>query len=339
MADEEQYPATDTPQFDDSPPPRDDPHGTETDQPGTPPPAGAPTSPGLAKPADAPRPSLAAQQAAPARQSTVSIMSTITMSVATAGLIMGGYALYRAFAPPRPPGEVTSGEMGDMVKKEDLKKATDRMDQIATDLDQAKKQIEARPDYAPQLKMQADRLNELSQSVSQMTPMFDSVNQKLDTLGKVQGTTAPGRIDAMDKQVEEMARALDALRANVASIQRAGGGGGASTNAEAALEMQAMDSAVELFKAQKYTEARDAFVKLQASTPNDARVWYLAAIANGFATGVWVGETERMVNTGLDHEKAGQPSSGRIDSTLAFLTPNTGKAWLADYRKRINPPR
>ena len=89
----------------------------------------------------------------------------------------------------------------------------------------------------------------------------------------------------------------------------------------------------------KYPEARDAFVKLQAASPNDARVWYLAAIANGFATGVWVGETEKMVNTGLDKEKAGQPSSGRVDSTVAFLTPATGKSWLADYRKRITPSR
>ena len=48
----------------------------------------------------------------------------------------------------------------------------------------------------------------------------------------------------------------------------------------------------------------------------------------------WKGETERLVTQGVDREKAGKPSKSQIDAAFADLTPETGKDWLAFYRRR-----
>lgn len=321
MSQEPEHPDNDSPQFEPSPSP---------DQPGSPPPAGAPGSPG------APQPSLGAQQSAPAKQSTVSIMSTVTMSVAVAGLIIGGIALYRVFSPPKPPGETSGPPPGDMVKSDDFKKLTDRVDKMSSDVDQNKKQISNRPDYGPQMKLLNDRLNELTQTVTQMPAQFDSINQKLGTVSKIEESNSSNRVDGIDKRVTEMNHAVDALRADVAAIQRSSNGSGGSGKIDdAKVDVLALEQAIDLFKSKKYGEARAAFVRLQTIFPNDARVWYYSALANGFSSGQWLGDTERMVNTGLEKEKAGQPESATIDAVFAGLTPETGKDWLASYRKRI----
>jgi hypothetical protein len=102
------------------------------------------------------------------------------------------------------------------------------------------------------------------------------------------------------------------------------------------VSLASLDQGAELFKAGKYKEASDAFKKLTESNPNDARVWYYAALSRGSATKDWLGETVRMVQKGIEREKAGSPEGAKIDAAFADLNP-TFKKWLGTYREAARP--
>lgn len=285
------------------------------------------------KPADPPssRQREPAQPAAPPQQaSATSLLSGAVMMVVGAAIAAGTYGLARVYAPPKPAGEV-AGPPADMAKTEDLKKLTDRIDQMTTELNTAKKQIADRPDYSPELKMQRDRVNELDRSIASIPAQIDSINQKLATVTKIEDSSAGGRVDALDKKVTDLAQAVETMRNSPGSAVNSS----PIRPTDLKLDMLAMQGAIDLFKAKKWSEARDAFAKLQSQYPNDATVWYYSALCNGFATGQWLGETERLVTVGLAKEKAGQPNSSTIDSAFSGLTRETGKDWLAGYRQRI----
>jgi hypothetical protein len=91
---------------------------------------------------------------------------------------------------------------------------------------------------------------------------------------------------------------------------------------------------VEQFEKKQYKEAFESFSNLAQTKPEDARVWYYAALARGFATADWKGETERLVMRGVEREKAGSPPKPEIDATFRGLTHETGKDWLNFYRRR-----
>jgi predicted Zn-dependent protease len=92
--------------------------------------------------------------------------------------------------------------------------------------------------------------------------------------------------------------------------------------------------ATALFRARKFADAAAAFRALSASHPEDARVWYFAALAEGLSTQKWRGEVENLVTKGMGRERAGTPSAAEIDAAFAGLTSDTGKEWLAYYRSK-----
>ncbi len=89
------------------------------------------------------------------------------------------------------------------------------------------------------------------------------------------------------------------------------------------------DLAAALFRDGKYPAAREVFLTLVQVYPNDARLWYFAALANGVTSGDWAGETESMVRRGLACEQKGMPKRSDIDAQFSTLTKETGKDWLA----------
>ena len=252
------------------------------------------------------------------------------MMVIGAALAAGGYGLARVFAPPTTPGEVAGQTPPDMAKKEDLKKLTDRVDQMTADLQTAQKQINDRPDFTPELKMQRDRVDALDRSLAVFPAQMDSIRQKLDTVTKIEDSSSASQVDAMDKRLTDLAKSVQTLRNSPSSPANMN-----HTVGDLKVDGLAMDKAVEFYQNKKWAEAKDAFTKLQSIFPNDATVWYYSALTNGFSTGEWLGETERLVNVGLEKEKLGEPSSATIDASFSGLTPATGQNWLAEYRKRI----
>lgn len=98
---------------------------------------------------------------------------------------------------------------------------------------------------------------------------------------------------------------------------------------------EAMSVGIALFKKGQYPQADDIFGKLQLTRPQDARVWYYSALAHGFTTGKWDGDTKHLVEQGADRERAGMPSTSQIDAAFAGLSTIQGKDWLSAYRAQL----
>jgi hypothetical protein len=113
----------------------------------------------------------------------------------------------------------------------------------------------------------------------------------------------------------------------------------AATSSEPPLEIpppvsSLLRAGVGFFQKKNYAEASGVFSGLTKTQPDDARIWYYAALSRGLATRDWKGETERLVTQGVEREQAGKPDRARIDAAFADLTAETGKDWLAYYRRR-----
>ncbi len=270
-----------------------------------------------------------------ARQSTSSLLSSAILMIVGAAIAGGTFYLARVFAPPKPPGEVAEKPPADMVKTEDFKKLSDHVDQMSNDLKTAQKQISDRPDYDPDIRTLRDRMTELDRKLAGMPAMFDSINQKLATMSKVEDSSSSTQVDAINRRVTDLSNMVDLLR-NSPNSGRVPANTAGSNTTDPRANGTALAIAIDLYKNKQWNEAKDAFDKLQLAAPNDATVWYLSALVNGFSTNQWQGETERLVNVGLEKEKTGQTTSTAVDRQTDFLTGPTGKDWLAAYRKRIN---
>lgn len=311
------------------------------DQPGMAPPAGAPGpappprrpdhgrhDPPQAGPKPPPRTTDAQGMSSGGR-----LVANMMLIALGAGLMAGGFALGRAYAPPRPPGEVSNQMPPDAVAKEDMKKTTDQVEKLRTDLDGLGKRVDARPDYGPDVKMIRDDLTALKGTVTDYPARLDSLTQKVDTVSRTQMAQSGGGADPrgdVDKRLADLSAVVDNLRSELNSRPSA-----ANPPRDVNAEGQAMEQAVGLFRAKKFNEARDAFRKLQATYPDDARVTYYAALSNGWATGDWQNETVRLVNTAMEQEKSGRPGAAQVDAAFANLTKAEGKEWLDGYRQRI----
>jgi hypothetical protein len=166
-------------------------------------------------------------------------------------------------------------------------------------------------------------------------------------------TTAaiPGRLAALTERVAALEKSNSALRSALESLGKSGKKpetsrmpNPASSNPPHGAQLQyhsadhsmvatAIDQGAAMIKDGRYADAREWFGKLEEVHPDDARVWYLAALATGLATNNWDGEAKRLADKGVERERAGTPSSSRIDSALAGLTLPTGREWLAYYRR------
>ncbi len=77
----------------------------------------------------------------------------------------------------------------------------------------------------------------------------------------------------------------------------------------------------------------EVFLTLVQNYPNDARLWYFAALANALTTGDWTGESAGLVRRGLACEQRGMPKCSDIDALFSTLTKEQGKDWLEEWRK------
>ena len=188
-------------------------------------------------------------------------------------------------------------------------------------------------------------------------PDLKPIEAKIDALSKRLDAASPpdlkgledkvAKVDPLAAQAAALEKTIDAQKAEIAALQDkvkslseakpaaygASAPPAAANNAAPAAEAD-YNKAVDLFKKNQFAQARDAFTKLGESAPNDARVWYYAAVANGYATNAWTGETERLVTKGVEAEKAGTPDLAKINSAFADLAPPSVKGWLDAYRAR-----
>jgi TolA-binding protein len=239
---------------------------------------------------------------------------------------------------------------------------------------QANKQASGDPEGESPKAMANPDAQAMKDQIQQLYSRFATIQQRVDAMATPRDTNPPElaalriRVDELSSKADEVAsfpgRArsiedrLDRLQAEVKGLRDQLSAEKAKSTARAPsmsspdpkVELVAatppsidpgsaddamMAEATALFKKGLYTRADEVFRKLQASRPKDARVWYFSALAHGFATGQWDGETRRFVVQGADRERAGLPPAPRIDSAFAELSPAQGKDWLASYRSQL----
>jgi hypothetical protein len=100
-----------------------------------------------------------------------------------------------------------------------------------------------------------------------------------------------------------------------------------------------LQAGINLFKQNRFKDALGVFNRLELTHPDDARVWYYAALCLGFSTGQWTGGTQQLVEKGIERERAGTPAGGVIDATFGELSPAQGRDWLGEYRRRAAAAR
>jgi TolA-binding protein len=197
-------------------------------------------------------------------------------------------------------------------------------------------------DLEADIKELQDKIAALSktESAADLKPLQAQVAE----LSKSTEAVAPlsKKVEDLDAHVGEMDKSLTDLKTEIVSLRdevkkageqaaAAAASKPATTSTSAALP--ALDEGIKLYKGGKYKDADTFFSKLTATNPEDARIWYFAALSNGFATNQWTGKPAELVLKGIEREKAGTPSSSEIDAAFGDLTKNNGKDWLSYYRK------
>jgi len=294
-----------------------------------PPPPATTTPPGTAAPV----------AAAPARSVKDHV---VTALLALVFGVIGCYGfLHFVERPPRSPGSTaeTSSE-GPEEAGPSTRDLSAKVSSLAERIDRVKKHVDElpRPEPPPDLsdlQVQVADLTKATQANAPLRGELRRVEDRLDALGEsirtltseVHATGSPsGTVKTTSTRGETPER-----NPRTEEVNRVASTSGKPL-ADAALEPGAT-----LLNQHKYKEALDYFSKLERTNPDDARVWYYAALAHGFATRQWTEEgTGRLVEKGIECERAGTPSRAVIDATFDKLTSDQGKDWLAAYRKRVD---
>ena len=266
-----------------------------------------------------------AQRPATASGAIVVISAVLAMLCGGAG----AWAYERFLAQPRAekPSEPAAAPHGeDSETRQDLARLDDRINGLSEQYKQLQSRLESipkpapAPDLAP-LEMKVSQVDRLSRQVEEVGKKVDPLS---DQVAKVEH-----RITELDSKLVEIrhevsaaggntavARARDAAmeRASSPSATRDDRAEGAAPSSGSDRDQagdSAIDPGVSLFREGKYRDAYDVFRKLLQSRPDDARVWYYAALSYGLATGDWGKMTETMVQEGVAREKAGKPAKPR----------------------------
>jgi TolA-binding protein len=322
----------------------------------------SPTTPAAAAEPAVPPPEPPPTTAEPARHGG-GLAASLLLS-ALVGLVAGGVGAWayqhvldgRITPRDRPARGATADEPagGGGIMARDL---SDRVESLSSKVEALGEQVAAlpaMPDLKP-IREKVDEIDGLSLRVNDLSKKFDALpkeiaenekeiesnSDRLDDLKtRVTGIRRSSRLAPAGSDDGQAAPAADTEAApggdEPADASGTGTGTGPDSGRPRGVDDPHLASALSLFEDREYAAARDAFLRLTEEDPDDARAWYFAALANGFATGDWRGETERLVKRGVERERAGTPTRAEIDAAVADadLTAATGKDWLAAYRKR-----
>lgn len=178
----------------------------------------------------------------------------------------------------------------------------------------------APPDLAP-LQTRLDDLVKESRKLAPMPAAFEALRRRLDAVDK--------GLNALQADVAAVPKQLDAsLMALKAAMESRPPAPEPVNPADLGRDLGAA-----LFRQGKYPAAREVFLTVGQNYPNDARLWYYAALASGLTSGDWTGESVVLVRRGIACEQKGSPKGPEIDAQFAALTKEQGKEWLDEWRK------
>ena len=217
----------------------------------------------------------------------------------------------------------------------------------AEDADTLKKQI---MDLMQRVDRLGERVDRMSRPKDETPPVLRTMQIKMGELAREMDEVAslPAQVRHLDNRIETLQEEFKTLRARIEAMQGGSIGGRMSpgmtlppANAAAGRlddpgpDNPTLDLGIHLLERGQYASAREVFLRLQVAQPDDARVWYFSALAEGLTSGDWDGEAKRLVEKGLECERAGHPSTARIDAALATRTPIKGEDWIASLRRRV----
>jgi TolA-binding protein len=264
-------------------------------------------------------------------------------------LLMGGAGAwaYVNYLDPMLAKQRVQKSQPDAQKSESNSTASKSSDSAArlNDLSGKLDELQSRVDRLPKA-ISAQDLEPLKERLA----LVDDVSKKVDALG-LRVNSLPGKVDQDSRKITTLTADLEGMRNEIASLRNnihnsasaekpsdKGEEPRTAIPSEPPRELpppvRLLQAGVDFFQKKNYAKASEIFAGLSKARPDDARVWYYAALSRGLATRDWKGQTERLVTQGVDREKAGKPSKSQIDAAFADLTPETGKDWLAFYRRR-----
>lgn len=238
-------------------------------------------------------------------------------------------------------------------RESEVKGLKGQIDALAQRVEGLKDRLDALPKAEPtsglaMLQVQVADLTKAARDAAPLLGQIDKVNQQLGQLSQ--------DILALHNEVRDLQLRINKGEPAPVSLPAVGPAKPAAESAHAAgsgpivVDLPKADTAfdpddetqwkraISLFKTAKFKDALEAFNRLELSRPEDARVWYYAALSRGFATNQWTDGTEALAQKGVEREQAGTPAATEIDQAFRSLTTATGKEWLAAYRARAKKP-
>ena len=196
-----------------------------------------------------------------------------------------------------------------------------QIERIGKQVDSATRSDTERDQFRAGVKALEERISKLAGETRQIPQVLE----------RVDGLS--GQLKAADESVRQLQAELREARDSLKTIAARPAAPVATARPRASTGLD-LGPGIESFKKGDYAAAVNAFRALTREHPDDARAWYFAALANGLATGQWKGETEDLVNKGIECEKAGNPAPAEIDAAFSSLTKANGREWLTYYRQR-----
>ncbi len=167
------------------------------------------------------------------------------------------------------------------------------------------------------------KIDELAKSVAQLTPITEKVGKFTE------------RMDGFETSLKSANDEVSKLATDVKKLSSGPAASESTASTEAPKSPADLTEGINLFKAGKYKEAGEAFKKVEAESPNDARIYYYEAFVNGLTTSNWQGETLKIAAKAASLEKTGATKAADIDAAFTDLPANL-KPWLAYFRKQVN---
>ena len=276
----------------------------------------------------------------PARSGSASgaaIVSSALLSLIFGAAGAWAYERYLAqlIAEKFPAASTTQGRDSETPKNlalldDRIKSLSDQCSNLSDQYKQLQARLDAvpKPTPAPDLAPIAEKVAQ----VGQLSQQIEAIGKKLDPLS-AQLVESEKKVTELDAKLDELRKEVSAAHSRAPADRSRDGSPVSSEKGESSIDT-ALEPGVSQFRGASYREAYDVFQKLAQSHPDDARVWYYAALSYGLSSNDWGQTTQSMVAQGVTRETSGQPQKSVIDSAFAGLTKETGKDWLDFYRRR-----
>ncbi len=216
--------------------------------------------------------------------------------------------------------------------KSDIQSLKERIDAMREKVDALAKASPAQALMPIQEKL--GTLDEVSGTVQDLSQKLTATTQRLDTVEESVNSFV-GVSARMQEDISQLKEAVKTTAAEIKTTEPAGSSSPSEPKPVSAgpTLSEGLEQVSGLVEERQYEDAQPILRELRRKFPTDARVWYYSALANGFESGNWEGETLEFVHQGAARERVGTPESSVIDTTFNDL-PSQTRNWLNYYRRQ-----